>query len=534
MTSTHRILLTGATGYIGGRLLPALEALGRPLRCLARRPDALRDRVAPETEIVGGDLLDGDSLDRAMAGVDTAYYLVHSMGAHGDYREADLLAARAFGKAARRAGVRRIIYLGGLAHDDGTLSKHLKSRLETGEALRESGVPVLELRASVVIGSGSLSFEMIRALVERLPVMICPRWVSTEAQPIGIDDLLAYLVASADLPGDTNQVFEVGGADRASYGDLMREYARQRGLRRLMISVPLLTPHLSSLWLGLVTPIYARIGRQLIEGLRNRSVVRNHAADAAFAVRPIGLADAVSRAIRNEDRDFALTRWSDALQSGGGPRPLVSARFGSRLIDARTVHVDVPPSRAFRPIARIGGPPRDAPRLHGDIELLGGGGHETTRNTIAGGVRALLEHPDQAAVLAARPAEVIETAVEEILRWVSPVIQFARTATADVEVGGETIRRGDTVVLWYPSGNRDEREFRDPYRFDVRRTPNTHLPFGQGEHFCLGANLARWELRSTFRALAPHVAHLELAGPPERLPGLHVGAVAHLPVRWTG
>ena len=355
MTSTHRILLTGATGYIGGRLLPALEALGRPLRCLARRPDALRDRVAPETEIVGGDLLDGDSLDRAMAGVDTAYYLVHSMGAHGDYREADLLAARAFGKAARRAGVRRIIYLGGLAHDDGTLSKHLKSRLETGEALRESGVPVLELRASVVIGSGSLSFEMIRALVERLPVMICPRWVSTEAQPIGIDDLLAYLVASADLPGDTNQVFEVGGADRASYGDLMREYARQRGLRRLMISVPLLTPHLSSLWLGLVTPIYARIGRQLIEGLRNRSVVRNHAADAAFAVRPIGLADAVSRAIRNEDRDFALTRWSDALQSGGGPRPLVSARFGSRLVDARTVHVDVPPSRAFRPIARIGG-----------------------------------------------------------------------------------------------------------------------------------------------------------------------------------
>lgn len=355
MTSTNRILLTGATGYIGGRLLPALEALGRPLRCLARRPDALRDRVAPETEIVGGDLLDGDSLDRAMAGVDTAYYLVHSMGAHGDYREADLLAARAFGKAARRAGVRRIIYLGGLAHDDGTLSKHLKSRLETGEALRESGVPVLELRASVVIGSGSLSFEMIRALVERLPVMICPRWVSTEAQPIGIDDLLAYLVASADLPGDTNQVFEVGGADRASYGDLMREYARQRGLRRLMISVPLLTPHLSSLWLGLVTPIYARIGRQLIEGLRNRSVVRNHAADAAFAVRPIGLADAVSRAIRNEDRDFALTRWSDALQSGGGPRPLVSARFGSRLVDARTVHVDVPPSRAFRPIARIGG-----------------------------------------------------------------------------------------------------------------------------------------------------------------------------------
>ena len=355
MTPSTRILLTGATGYIGGRLLPALEALGRPLRCLARRPDALRDRVAPQTEVVGGDLVDDASLDRAMAEVDTAYYLVHSMGAHGDYRDVDLLAARAFGGAARRAGVRRIIYLGGLAHDDGSLSKHLKSRLETGEALRESGVPVVELRASVVIGSGSLSFEMIRALVERLPVMICPRWVSTEAQPIGIDDLLAYLVAAFDLTGDTNQVFEIGGADRASYGDLMREYARQRGLRRLMISVPLLTPHLSSLWLGLVTPIYARIGRQLIEGLRNRSVVQDHGADAVFDVRPIGLAEAVSRAIRNEDRDFALTRWSDALQSGGGPRPLVSTRFGSRLVDARTLRVDVPPSRAFGPIARIGG-----------------------------------------------------------------------------------------------------------------------------------------------------------------------------------
>ena len=355
MLPTTRILLTGATGYIGGRLLPVLEATGRPLRCLARRPDALRDRAAVQTEIVGGDLLDGDALDRAMVDVDTAYYMVHSMGAHGDYREADRRAAQAFGAAAKRAGVRRIIYLGGLAHDDGSLSKHLKSRLETGDALRESGVPVIELRASVVIGSGSLSFEMIRALVERLPVMICPRWVGTEAQPIGIDDLLAYLMGALDIPGDTHQVFEIGGADRASYGDLMREYARQRGLRRLMISVPLLTPHLSSLWLGLVTPIYARIGRQLIEGLRNRSVVEDRAADAVFQVRPIGLADAVSRAIRNEDRDFAITRWSDALQSGGGPRPLVSARFGSRLVDARTLHVDVPPARAFRPIARIGG-----------------------------------------------------------------------------------------------------------------------------------------------------------------------------------
>jgi len=315
----------------------------------------LRAKAAPTTEIVGGELLDPVALSAALADVDTAYYLVHSMGAHGDYRQTDVVTARAFGQAAHLAGVRRIVYLGGLAHDDGALSKHLKSRLETGDALRQGGVPVVEFRASIVIGSGSLSFEMIRALVERLPVMICPKWVATEAQPIGIDDLLAYLVAALDLPGDGNAVFEIGGADRASYGDLMREYARQRGLRRMMLSVPLLTPHLSSLWLGLVTPIYARIGRELIEGLRNRSVVLDEAARTAFAIRPVGLAEAIARAIRNEDRDFALTRWSDALQSGGGPTPLVSSRFGSRLVDARTLHVDAPPERAFGPIARIGG-----------------------------------------------------------------------------------------------------------------------------------------------------------------------------------
>lgn len=355
MSSRTRILLTGATGYIGGRLLSALEASGRPLRCLARRPEALRAKAAPTTEIVGGELMDPSALATALADVDTAYYLVHSMGAHGDYRQTDRDAATAFGAAARAAGVRRIIYLGGLAHDDGSLSTHLKSRLETGEALRASGVPIIEFRASIVIGSGSLSFEMIRALVERLPVMICPKWVGTQAQPIGIDDVLTYLVEALNLPGDESRVFEIGGATRASYGDLMREYARQRGLRRWMISVPLLTPHLSSLWLGLVTPIYARIGRELIEGLRNRSVVEDDAALKAFQVRPASMTDAIARAIRNEDRDFAITRWSDALQSGGGPRPLVSARFGSRLVDARTLHVDLPPAQAFVPIARIGG-----------------------------------------------------------------------------------------------------------------------------------------------------------------------------------
>ena len=345
---TPHVLVTGATGYIGGRLLPVLESAGVRLRCLARQPAALASRVAPTTEIVAGDLLDAASLDRALAGIDVAYYLVHSMGAHGDYRETDRTAAQNFGDAARRAGLRRIVYLGGLATGDEVFSKHLESRIETGRALRESGVPVVEFRASVVIGSGSLSFELIRALVERLPVMICPRWVATLGQPIGIDDLLAYLVAALRLPDGHSRTFEIGGADQASYGDLMREYARQRGLKRLMLSVPLLTPRLSSLWLGLVTPVYARVGRELIEGLKNRSVVTDPAALDVFPIRPIGLRDAIGRAIRYEDRTFALTRWSDARSSGDPTASTVQTGLGGRLVDRRQIQAEMKvPGRAW-------------------------------------------------------------------------------------------------------------------------------------------------------------------------------------------
>jgi uncharacterized protein YbjT (DUF2867 family) len=376
--STLRVLVTGATGYIGGRLVPVLEASGVALRCLARQPSALQSRVAATTEVVQGDLFDPASLDDALAGIDVAYYLVHSMGAHGDYREKDRRAARNFGEAARRAGVRRIVYVGGLASDEGGLSHHLRSRIETGNVLRASGVQVVEFRASVVVGSGSLSFELIRALVERLPIMICPRWVSTLAQPIGIDDLLAYLAAALHLPGGESRTFEIGGADQASYGDLMREYARQRGLRRVMIAVPLLTPRLSSLWLGLVTPVYARVGRELIEGLKTRSVVSDPAALTVFPIRPVGLRDAIGRAIRNEDRAFAQTRWCDARSSGGESPSLASARFGNRFVDARRIHVAVDADHAFAPIARIGGKSgwyygTWLWRIRGAIDLLMGG-----------------------------------------------------------------------------------------------------------------------------------------------------------------
>lgn len=372
------VLVTGATGYVGGRLVTVLEGAGVHLCCLARRPAALASRVSPTTEVVAGDVFDPVSLERALTGVDVAYYLVHSMGAHGDYLEMDRVAARNFGDAARRAGVGRIVYLGGLATDDTALSKHLKSRMETGAVLRASGVPVVEFRASVVIGSGSLSFELIRALVERLPVMICPRWVSTLAQPIGIDDVLAYLASALALPAGESHTYEIGGADRASYGDLMREYARQRGFKRVMISVPLLTPRLSSLWLGLVTPVYARVGRELIDGLKNASVVTDPSALEAFPIRPAGLRDAIGAAIRCENRAFALTRWSDARSSGGVPRSKADLRLGDRLVDRRQVHVAVDADRAFVPIARIGGErgwyfATWLWRIRGGVDLLMGG-----------------------------------------------------------------------------------------------------------------------------------------------------------------
>jgi len=315
----------------------------------------LLPRVGPGTEVVQGDLLDGSGLAAALEDVATAYYLVHSMGSAGGFEADDRKAAQAFAAAAKAAGVRRIIYLGGLGHDGEGLSAHLRSRQEVGDLLRESGVPVLEFRASIVLGSGSLSFELIRALVERLPLMVTPRWVAVQAQPIAIEDLVAYLLAAAELPLPASRTFEIGGADRVSYGDLMRIYARQRGIRLLMLPVPCLTPYLSSLWLGLVTPVYARVGRKLIDSIRNASQVRDPAALEAFAIRPLGVEEAIRRAVAAEDSAFAATRWSDALSSSGRAPAWGGVRFGTRLVDSRTLRVAAPPAAAFRPIQRIGG-----------------------------------------------------------------------------------------------------------------------------------------------------------------------------------
>lgn len=371
------VLVTGATGYIGGRLIPRLAAHGWRVRAMARRSAALAGRFPAGVETCAGDVLDPASLGPALQGVDTAYYLVHSMGAES-FEANDRQGALNFGAAARAAGVGRIVYVGGLGRADEELSPHLRSRHEVGRLLGEAGVPVLELRASIVIGSGSLSFEMIRSLTERLPVMITPRWVHVQAQPIAVDDLLDYLEEAARLPAERCRIYEVGGADRVSYADIMREYARQRGLPLRMLPVPVLTPYLSSLWLGLVTPLYARVGRKLIESIIHPTVVDDAAAQAVFAVRPVGMAEAVRRALAREDQEFAQTRWSDALSSAGEPRAWGGVRFGLRLVDSRRVRVAAPPAAAFRPIAAIGGQTgwyccNLLWRLRAALDLLAGG-----------------------------------------------------------------------------------------------------------------------------------------------------------------
>lgn len=354
MQGDKLVLLTGATGYIGGRLLKALEKTSVRVRCLARNPEFLQSRVAAGTEVVKGDCLEKASLLPALAGVHTAYYLVHSMDSSGKFEEEDRRAALNFATASHQQGVRRIIYLGGLGAQEQALSAHLRSRQEVADILR-SEVPTIEFRASIVIGSGSLSFEMIRALVQRLPVMICPRWVNVKAQPIAVEDVVAYLIAALQLPGEQSSTFEIGGTDQVSYGEIMQEYARQCGLRRWMIPVPVLTPRLSSLWLGLVTPIYARVGRKLVDSMRHPTLVRDQSALSVFNIKPKSLKEAVHRALRNEDREFALTHWSDALSSAGTPPTWGGVQFGTRLVDSRTAQVSVSPHLAFAPVQKIGG-----------------------------------------------------------------------------------------------------------------------------------------------------------------------------------
>jgi len=358
MTLNKSILITGATGYIGGLLAPYLISKGYAVRVLARDPKRLQGRTwLAKAEIVQGDVLEANSLADAMQGVEVAYYLVHSLAAGSGFRERDLSAARNFAAAAQQAGVQRIIYLGGLGDPQTTLSPHLRSRQQTGEALRQSGVPVTEFRAGVIVGPGSLSFEMIRHLTERLPVMITPRWVYTRTQPIAIQNVLEYLSAALETPESSGETIEIGGADIVTYAELMQSYARARGLRRLMLPVPVLTPRLSSHWVYLVTPIPAAIAQPLIEGLRNEVIVHDDSAKQLFpSIHPVSSSEAVQAALDKLEAAAVETSWNDALvTSQPDMPPVVLTTQEGMILEQRQMLVPAPPETVYRSFTGLGG-----------------------------------------------------------------------------------------------------------------------------------------------------------------------------------
>ncbi len=358
MSDSKFILVTGATGYVGGRLVPRLLADGYRVRCLVRDVSRLQGRPwLNQVDLVQGDMLKPDSLGAAMRDVQVVYYLVHSLGGGGDFSERDRVAARNCSQAARFAGVECIVYLGGLGDPQADLSPHLRSRQQTGDALREAGIPVTEFRAAVIIGSGSLSFEMIRYLTERLPVMICPKWVFTKIQPIAIRNVLDYLVAALACPESANRILEIGGRDVLTYAGMMTGYARARGLKRRLIAVPVLTPRLSSYWVHLVTPIPANIAQPLIKGLGNEVIVRDDTARRLFpGIEPMGFDAAVRLALARVQRQGVETAWSDALTSSQGnrmPRTLLSRE--GLLIERRQRMVSFPADAVYRSFAQLGG-----------------------------------------------------------------------------------------------------------------------------------------------------------------------------------
>src|ERR1035437_4422678 len=351
-----RVLVTGATGYIGGRLVPRLLAKGHQLRCVARNPDRLEGQHWPGVEIVRGDLENPDDTTRALRDIDVAYYLVHSMAAGQAFRERDRAIALAFGEAAERAGVRRIIYLGGLGDPRHVISKHLVSRQEVGRCLAAGGVPVIEFRAAVMVGWGSASFEMIRHLIERLPVMIAPIGVNTRCQPIGIRSVLEYLIEALDHPV-AEGIYEIGGADILSYREMMLHYARIRGLRRFILAFPVPKPELSSRWVDLLTPIPYRIAQPLVESLQTEVVVRSDRARATFSVKPTGYDEAVRLALTRMAQDHVETTSASSLSSLTQDQPeadMLGSHEGM-LLDRHRRRIKAEPFQVFEAICTLGG-----------------------------------------------------------------------------------------------------------------------------------------------------------------------------------
>lgn len=350
------MLVTGATGYIGGRLVPRLLARGHAVRCVARDPRRLAGRDWSGIEIVEGDLQDPSAVANALNGITDAYYLVHSMAEGHEFRERDRVMAETFGRAAADAGVKRIVYLGGLGDATDVRSRHLISRHEVGRALAAFDVPVVELRAAVIVGSGSASFEMMRHLTERLPVMISPRWVESRCQPIGVRNVIEYLLEAMDHP-TARGVYGIGGPDVLSYREMMLTYARLRGLHRLVVAMPVPHPEWSSRFIDLITPIPYSIAQPLVESLRTDMVVRDDRARREFSVRPMGYVEALELALMRVATDEVETTWASSLASLSrdetGHRQL--AEYEGMLFERHQTVTSAPVERVFDEICALGG-----------------------------------------------------------------------------------------------------------------------------------------------------------------------------------
>lgn len=375
-----RVLVAGASGYIGRQLVPCLLAAGHEVRALARRPERAAAVLPPAVKIVRGDVLDAETLGPAMAGIDAAYYLVHSMeGGEFSFEEEDRRAAHLFGRAAQAADVGRIVYLGGLGDDRGQLSPHLRSRQEVGRILAASGVPVTEFRAGLIVGAGGASFEMLRELTERLPVMVCPRWVTTPTQPIALADVLAYLVRCLDVEETAGRVIEIGGPNVMTYEAMMRRFARILGRRLWLLRVPVLTPRLSSYWVDIVTSVPAAIARPLIEGLSSPLTVRDPRPAALLSVQVTSFERAVRRALAEERPEARERPWAWLRRLPAHLFAVVRERlWPAVLTDRQVIRSPAPPDSVYTSFTTIGGPNGwyylDAAwRLRGLLDRLVGG-----------------------------------------------------------------------------------------------------------------------------------------------------------------
>lgn len=350
------ILVTGATGYVGGRLVPRLLEKGYKVRCLVRDASRLTNRWTG-VELFEADVLNADSLKGIFKDIDTAYYLIHSMGGDGEFSNKDIIAAENFARAAEDQGLKRIIYLGGLGSSEENLSKHLSSRLQTGETLRKFTIPVTEFRAGIIVGSGSLSFEMIRYLTERLVFMITPKWVNTRTQPIAIRDVLRYLVNALPIEKTSGEIIEIGGEDILTYKDLMKIYAEIRGLKRYFIKVPVLTPKLSSHWIGFVTPLPSRIAKPLVDGLKSELICKSDKAKELFNFKTLSYRDAVELALLRRKEGKTKTIWfnSYSLVTKNKTTPVHLTQKEGMMIEKRETIVNATAKSTYKAFTSLGG-----------------------------------------------------------------------------------------------------------------------------------------------------------------------------------